>query len=237
MRRYFLSTHSRIHTTSSLAAVTWVPTSVVKLAMTPFAHGATSGSRPRRITAKAAVFRRSTSPIGNRTKLVNVFADFFPQPDPDSERGRCQVNRIRNDRRSWLEPPRSGVRAGRSGFGGVAGRPGEGPFTIRFPDFRYGVSRMQPTPFQTDGVDGPSRQLSAKMVIVEDHQEGSHPMSAVIADETDLRLPASARSSSRVFAVKFAAIDLRVAALGAEIVARTTAVAIRHAAVPACANM
>jgi hypothetical protein len=40
MRGYFLSIHSRIHTTSSLAAVTSVPTRVVKLAMTPFAHGA-----------------------------------------------------------------------------------------------------------------------------------------------------------------------------------------------------
>jgi hypothetical protein len=39
MRRYFLSTHSRIHTTSSLAAIASVPTSVVTLAMTPFAHG------------------------------------------------------------------------------------------------------------------------------------------------------------------------------------------------------
>jgi len=30
----------------------------------------------------------------------------------------------------------------------VAGRPGEGPFTIRFPDLRHGASRTQPTPWQ-----------------------------------------------------------------------------------------
>lgn len=51
-------------------------------------------------------------------------------------------------------------------------------------------------------------------------------MSAVIADETGRRLPASPRSSSRVLAAKFAAIDLRVAALKAEIIARTRSDAV-----------
>jgi transposase len=59
-------------------------------------------------------------------------------------------------------------------------------------------------------------------------------LTAVIADDADGRIPSSARSALRVLAAELAALDLRVAALEAEIVARTRAdpVARRLATIP-----
>jgi transposase len=68
-------------------------------------------------------------------------------------------------------------------------------------------------------------------------QRGIHKveeLTAVIADQTDRRLPASARSALRVLAAELAAIDLRVAALEARIVvrARSDNVSRRLATIP-----
>jgi transposase len=59
-------------------------------------------------------------------------------------------------------------------------------------------------------------------------------LAAVVADESDGRLPASARNVLRILTAELAALDLRVAKLEAEIVARakTDAVARRLATIP-----
>lgn len=57
---------------------------------------------------------------------------------------------------------------------------------------------------------------------------------AVIGDESDGRVPASARRALRALAAEFAALELRIAAIEADIVARTRAdpVALRLATIP-----
>jgi transposase len=68
-------------------------------------------------------------------------------------------------------------------------------------------------------------------------QRGIHKieeLTAVIGDETDGRIPVSARSALRVLAAELAAIELRIAVIETEIVARTRAdaVARRLATIP-----
>jgi transposase len=73
-------------------------------------------------------------------------------------------------------------------------------------------------------------------------QQGIHrvqELTAVIADETDRRLPASARGALRLLAAELAAIDRRIMLIEAEIVARmrTDLVARRLATIPGIGPM